>query len=98
MSASVVKGVLALAAACVFFGVCAVLVSTRRNLSSALQAIGIGCFGVMALTHVFENFAILPELGWGLPHSVGHFIDLVAAVLGVALMTTSFLLWRRGRD
>ena len=96
MSASVLKGLLALTAACVFLGVCAVLFLTRRGLSSALQALGIGCFGVMALTHVFENFSILPELGWGRPHSVGHFIDLVAAVLGVTLVTTSFLLWRRG--
>lgn len=93
MSASVLKGLLALAAACVFLGVCAVLVLTRRGLSSALQALGIG--GVMALTHVFEKFSILPELGWGRPHSVGHFIDLVAALLGVTLVTTSFLLWRR---
>lgn len=97
MSASVVKGILALAAACVFFGVGAVLALTRRGVSPALQASGIGFFGVMALTHVFENFSILPEFGWGHPHSVGHFIDQVAALLGIALVTTSFLLWHRGR-
>lgn len=91
----VLKGVLAFAAACVFFGVCTVLVLTRRGLGSALQALGIGCFGVMALTHFFENFSILPKLGWGQPHSVGHFIDLVAALLGVILVTTSFALASR---
>ena len=94
MSASVLKGLLALAAACVFLGVFVALFLTRRG--SRLQALGIGCFGVMALTHVFEEFSFLPELGWGQPQSVGHFIDLVTAVLGVALVTTSFLLWRRG--
>lgn len=98
MSGSVLKGILALAAACVFFGVCAALALTRRGLSPALQALGIGCFGVMALTHVFENFSILPELGWGQPHSVGHFIDLIAALLGIALVTTSFLLRHSGRQ
>jgi len=36
---------------------------------------GIGCFAVMALTHVFESFSVLPSLGWGRAHSVGHFID-----------------------
>lgn len=95
MSASAVKGLLALVAACVFLGVCVALLWTRRGVSSTLQALGIGCFGVMALTHVFENFSILPELGWGRPHTVGHFIDLVAALLGVTLVILSFLLWRR---
>ena len=95
MSASALKGLLALVATCVFLGVCAVLFFTRRGLSSKLQALGIGCFGVMALTHVFEQFSILPELGWGRPHSVGHRIDLVAALLGITLFTTGFLLWRR---
>lgn len=97
MSASIVKGLLALVAACVFLGVCAVLLLTRRGLSSTLQALGLGCFGVMALTHVFERFSILPELGWGRPQSVGHFIDLVAALLGVALVTAGFVLWRRNQ-
>ncbi len=31
------------------------------------------------------------------PHSVGHLIDLVAALLGVTLVTTSFLLRYLGR-
>ena len=95
MSVSALKGFLALVAACVFLGVCVVLFLTRRGLSSMLQALGIGCFGVMALTHVFEEFSILPKLGWGRPHSVGHFIDLVAALLGITFASTSFLLWRR---
>ena len=97
MSASAVKGLLALVAAGVFFGVCVALLWTRRSVSSTLRASGIGCFGVMALTHVFENFSILHELGWGRPHSVGHFVDLVAALLGVTLVIASFLLWRRDR-
>lgn len=96
MSASLLKSILALAAACIFFGGCAVLALTRRGVSTALQALGIGCFGVMALTHVFEQFSILPEFGWGQPHSVGHFIDLIAALLAIALVTTSFLLRHRG--
>lgn len=95
MSVSVLKGVLALLAACVSLGVCVVLFLTRRGLSSTLQALGIGCFGAMALTHVLEAFSILPSFGWGQPHSVGHLIDLMAALLGVTSVTTSFLLRRR---
>jgi hypothetical protein len=95
MSAVTLKGSLALLAACVFLAVSVAILLTRRGLFSALQALGLGCFGVMALTHVFEAFSILPALGWGQPHTVGHRIDLVAALLGVSFMTTSFLLWRR---
>jgi len=86
------KGLLALAVACVFLIVSVALLLTRRGLGAVLQALGLGCFAVMALTHVFEAFSVLPSLGWGQPHSVGHLIDLVAALLGIALVTVSFLL------
>jgi hypothetical protein len=36
--------------------------------------------------HVFEAFAILSALGWGQPHSIGHYIDLGATVLGVTFI------------
>jgi len=95
MNASVLKGLLALAGASVFVTVSAALFATRRDLASALLATGIGWFGVMALTHVFESFSILPAFGWGRPHSVGHFIDLAAALLGVVFVTAGFLVRRR---
>lgn len=96
MDASVLKGLLALAGTCVFLAVSAALLLTRRDFASVLLASGIGCFGVMALTHFFESFSILPAFGWGRPHSVGHLIDLVAALLGITFTTLSFLLRRSG--
>jgi hypothetical protein len=95
MSTAVLKGLLALIAACVFLGVSLVLFLTRRNLASTLQALGLSCFGVMALTHAFEAFAIFPTLGWGQPRSVGHYIDLIAALSGVALMVGGFAFRQR---
>ena len=86
MSAAVLKGLLALAAACVFLGVSLALFLTRRTLASTLQALGLSCFGVMALTHAFEAFALFPTLGWGQRRSVGHYIDLIAALSGVVLI------------
>jgi hypothetical protein len=94
MSAAALKGILALAACCVFLAVSVTLFLTRRGVVSALQALGIGCFGIMALTHVFEAFSVLPGFRWGQRHSIGHLIDLVAALLGVTFVVTSFLLWR----
>ena len=55
MNAPILKGTLALVTACVFFAVSAAVFLTRRNLGSALQALGLGCFGVMALTHVWRH-------------------------------------------
>lgn len=89
MDAAALKGLLALAGASVFIVVSAGLFVTRRDLAT-----GIGWFGVMALTHFFESFSLLPAFGWGQPHSVGHLIDLAAASLGVVFVTISFLLRR----
>jgi hypothetical protein len=95
MSAAVLKGLLALIAACVFLSVSLALFLTRRDLGSRLQALGLSCFGVMALTHAFEVFAIFPALGWGQPRSVGHYIDLIATLSGVALTVAGFAFRQR---
>jgi hypothetical protein len=95
MSAAVLKGLLALVGACVFLGVSLALLLTRHNLASTLKALGLGCFAVMALTHAFEAFAIFPTLGWGQSRSVGHYIDLIAALSGVALVVAGFAFRQR---
>ncbi|KAK45373.1 hypothetical protein BG58_18235 [Caballeronia jiangsuensis] len=51
-----------------------------------LVAAGCGCLIVVALTHVAERFSILPNMGWGLPNSPGHYLDLSCAVLGIVLL------------
>jgi hypothetical protein len=89
------KGLLALAAAFLFLGVSLVLFLTRRSMASKPQTVGLSCFGIMALTHVFEAFAIFPSLGWGKPRSIGHYADLIAALSGVALLVASFAFRQR---
>jgi hypothetical protein len=54
--------------------------------------VGLACLLVVALTHVAEAFHIFPAMGWGLPSSVGHYLDLVSAILGAALLPLGFLL------
>lgn len=61
---------------------------------SALLATGLGWFGVMALTHFFESFWILPAFGWDRPNGAGHLIDSAAALLGIAFVTSGFPLRR----
>jgi hypothetical protein len=56
----------------------------------------------MVFTHVAESMHWLPAMGWGLPDSPGHYVDLFSAVTGVALLVIAGVLWlaqrtRRGR-
>src|SRR2546425_12518944 len=87
MKQAVVKGILALAATSMLLAGSAILYQRRGTVGSALQLLGVACFVVVALAHVFETLAILPALGWGQPRSIGHYIDLGAAVLGVTLVS-----------
>jgi formate hydrogenlyase subunit 3/multisubunit Na+/H+ antiporter MnhD subunit len=68
----------------------------RRTLSAALQLLGSGCLVIVVLAHVAEAVHWYPSMGWGEPHSVGHYTDLTSAVLGVVLLITAGLLSLRG--
>ena len=81
-----VKSVLAFAVA---VGLCvwsALVYHHRRSTGSALLLLATLCFIVVALTHVFEALGILSGLGWGRPGSLGHYVDLAAAILGLTLL------------
>src|SRR5438105_7936065 len=91
MNVAVLEGILALAATSTLLVGLAILYRRRGTVGSALQLLGVACFVVVAITHVFEALAILPALGWGQPRSIGHFIDLGAAVLGLTLVCAGLL-------
>jgi len=50
------------------------------------------CLLIVVVTHVAEAFRIFPAMGWGLPNSVGHYIDLVSASLGIVLLLLGFII------
>ena len=54
-------------------------------MSRLLAILGIAFLVVVVLTHVAERWHLFPEMGWGLPNSPGHYLDLASAILGVAL-------------
>jgi len=58
----------------------------------ALVLLGLGCLIIVVLTHVAEAFHIFPSMGWGQPSSVGHYTDLVSAILGCVLLPLGFLI------
>ena len=54
---------------------------------------GCCCLIIVVLTHVAERLQLLPSMGWGLPDSPGHYLDLISAVAGVALLLVAGVLW-----
>ena len=57
-----------------------------------LLLFGLTCLIVVVLTHVAEALHIFPSMGWGLPDSAGHYLDLVSAILGCVLLSLGFLI------
>lgn len=49
---------------------------------------GSACLLVVVLTHVAERFNIFPAMGWGLPDSPGHYLDLLSAIAGIGLLAS----------
>jgi hypothetical protein len=56
-----------------------------------LLLLGSGFLILVVLTHVAESFHIFPAMGWGLPNSAGHYLDLVSAILGCTLLSLGLL-------
>ena len=71
----------------------------RRSVARHLAWAGCAFLFVVVLTHVAERFHILPAMGWGLPDSPGHYLDLVSAIIGVSLLLCALgVRWLPKRD
>jgi len=57
----------------------------------SLLFFGAACLITVVLTHVAETLHLFPGMGWGLPNSPGHYLDLVSAILGCTLVLLGFL-------
>jgi hypothetical protein len=73
------------------FGAAATLYQRRKDTATALLALGTAFLIVVAVTHVFESFGLLSTFRWGQPDSVGHYIDLGAALLGVMFVLSALV-------
>ncbi len=49
------------------------------------------------LIHVAETTALFPWMGWGLPNSVGHYLDFWSAVFGLMLFPIGYFCHALGR-
>jgi hypothetical protein len=78
-------------AAGMLFSGAIVLFRRVRSVSSFLQLTGAGCLIVVVLTHIAEALRLFPSMQWGLPHSLGHYVDFGSAVLADALFPVGYL-------
>jgi len=72
------------------------LFSKTKNVGSVLQLLGAGCLIVMILTHVAKALQLFPFMHWGQEHSIGHYFDLISAILGITLFPLGYPLHARG--
>jgi hypothetical protein len=82
--------VMGLLAGAFFFG-SVVWFAKNRTVWRFLQLFGSACLMVVVLTHIVEMFDLFPRMGWGLPNSVGHYLDFVSAVLAFTLLSLGIL-------
>lgn len=89
---TLLKALVALLLVGILFVGSVLLFLRQRTLGSFLQLLGAGCLVIVALTHLCEALHLFPWMHWGWEHSVGHYLDLWSAVLGLTLFPTGYLL------
>jgi hypothetical protein len=71
--------------------------SHRRSVPAILQVVGTACLTIVVIVHVCEAFRVFPWMGWGEKRSIGHYLDLGGAALGVILFPLGYFLQAVGR-
>lgn len=75
----------------VIFAASSIRLARDRMASAAVQVVGASGLVMVVLAHLAETFRWLPAMGWGRPDSVGHYLDLVSAIMGVTLLLLGYL-------
>ena len=92
MNVTLVKALVALAPVSILFFVAPIVFFRERMLSSFLQLLGATGLLSVVIAHVCQALGLLSWMHWGGQHSVGHYVDLVSAVLWLTLLPLGYLL------
>jgi hypothetical protein len=95
MNPMMMKALVALVPVSLLLVYSVVLLVTRKTVPAVLQLVGATCLVVVVLAHFAEALHVFPAMRWGEPDSVGHYLDLSSAVLGVTLTPLGYILRRR---
>ena len=93
MTVTLLKALIALLPACMLLSGSAVLFSRTKAVSCFLQLLGTGGLVVVVLAHVCEALHLFPGMGWGLEASIGHYLDLGSALVGITAFPTGYLIY-----
>ncbi len=91
MNTTLQTTLLALVPVCMLFAGSAVIFSSTKTVASFLQLLGAGCLVIVVLAHLSEALHLFPWMNFGRAHSVGHYLDLWSAVLGLTLFPLGYL-------
>ncbi len=92
MNSTLIKALIGLVPTGILFSGSAVVYFRDKTACSFLQLFGAGCLVLVVLTHVAEALRLFPWMHWGLENSVGHYLDLWSAILGITLFPIGYLL------
>jgi hypothetical protein len=92
MNITLIRALAVLALVSVILIVLTTMFARQRKVSLLVQLVGAGCLTVVALTHVCEALHLFPWMHWGEEHSIGHYLDLASAILGLTLFPLGYLL------
>jgi hypothetical protein len=93
MDTALLRALVALVPTCMLFSGSALIYFKGKADWSILQLVGAGALVMVVLTHVCEALRLFSWMGWGLDHSVGHYLDLFAAVIGATFFPIGYLLY-----
>jgi hypothetical protein len=92
MNDMLIKALLALIPVVILFSGAALFFLRDKRISSLLQLLGAGCLVLVILTHICEALRLFPTMQWGNDRSIGHYVDLGSAILGLTLFPIGYLL------
>lgn len=92
MSTILSRAAVMLAPTLVLLGTSFVSYRAKKTLPSFMQFAGASFMLVVVFAHICEGFSILAFMGWGKEGTIGHYLDLSSAILGVTLFAVGSVL------
>jgi hypothetical protein len=95
MNATLIKALVALAPVSLVLSWSMITLCRKRTISSFLQLLGAGFMVAVVLAHICEALHLFPFMRWGEQASIGHYLDLFSATLGLILFPLGYVFARR---
>src|SRR5438094_5415818 len=92
MHSTIAIALIALVPVCALFFGSLLQFRQLRTMPLLFQLIGTAGLMIVVLSHLCEGLGLFPWMGWGLERSIGHYLDLSAAIVGLALFPLGYLL------